>query len=67
MTHAANNIATITQHMDHEIPMGMGYSDLEVFQNAINTTCQNIILFRTAFSAEQRIEHLAVYLCYKYY
>ena len=24
MTHAANKIATITQHMNHEIPIGMG-------------------------------------------
>jgi len=24
MTHAANKIATITQHMNHEIPVGMG-------------------------------------------
>jgi hypothetical protein len=24
MTHVANKIATVTQHMNHEIPIGMG-------------------------------------------
>ena len=37
MTHAANKIATITQHMNHEIPIGWAFWDLhpEFFLDSI--------------------------------